>query len=123
MPTYILKEAPDSDCYVGWSTVTDSPHWIATRQNALNEPEVTEERLQRTDTTGTSSLWVTTHYPDSAQPEEGSWDDPQPHIYKQRGLITRPNIFTLARRLTDNPNADVTDLLTPLDDETEVRPA
>jgi len=122
MPTLIIKEAPDLDFYVEWSSVTEAPTAAGTREQMLahqhrqlwpsdNTPEM---RLDRWDRTGTTAMWRH-HAGLTDRPEEGSWDD-HAFIYKQQGLIDRADIFTLARRLIADGTADVTDLLRPFDD-------
>lgn len=141
MPTIVMKESPDSDFYIGWSSVVEAPVWGADREGALeilrresdpylrdDAPHHPEQRLKRADETGTSSMWVTTAAAESPSfaahgyPEDGSWEDTGA-IYMQRGIVSRPNMFVLTRRILDDPDADVTDLLKPFDDEDEVRPA
>lgn len=61
MPSFVLKTAPDRDCYVGWSTVVDAPTFIGNRREAeryLREHgEVGDgKRLDRADATGTSCM-------------------------------------------------------------------
>jgi hypothetical protein len=128
-----MKEAPDVDYYIGWSSVVEAPAWGGTRAEALAilqresdpylmpaAPHHPEQRLKRADETGTSAMWVTAA--GLEHPEEGSWED-SGAIYMQRGTVTRANMFVLARRILENHEADVTDLLEPFEDETEVRPA
>lgn len=141
MPTIVMKEAPDVDYYVGWSSVVDAPVFGGTRDEVLaylnresdpwlreDAPHHPEQRLRRADETGTTSLWVTKANAESPEfaahghVEEGCWES-GPKIYQQRGLVSRANIFVLARRLFDDESADVTDLLTPFDDDDEVRSA
>lgn len=141
MGSIVIKESPESDYYVEWSSIVEAPTCAGTRTEMLaylqqgsdpwlrkDAPHHPEQRLRRVDETGTSSLWVTKAAEESPEfaahgyPEEGSWDDDS-FIYMQRGLLSRANVFALTRRLTEDPGADVSDLLTPLDDEDEVRPA
>lgn len=141
MPTIVMKESPESDFYIGWSSVVEAPVWGADREGALeilrresdlylrdDAPHHPEQRLERADETGTSSMWVTKAAEESpafaahGYPEDGSWED-SGTIYMQRGMVSRANMFALTRRILADPGADVTDLLTPFDDEDEVRSA
>jgi hypothetical protein len=71
MPAYLMKCEPDRDLYVEWSTVVDNLTWVGSRAEALRLGQTDEERVARTDRTGTSTLWRVEGYP-----QEGSWDDP-----------------------------------------------
>jgi hypothetical protein len=135
MPTIVMKEAPDVDFYIGWSSVVEAPVWGGDRESTLtllrqesdpylrdDAPHHPERRLERADETGTSAMWVTTAGMRDKYPEEGSWEDAST-IYMQRGLVSRANMFVLTRRILEDDDADVTDLLTPFEDEAEVRSA
>lgn len=57
MPTMILKPTPESEKYVLWSTVVDSPVGYDSRENLQNGPyrqDFPDERFDRVDRTGTS---------------------------------------------------------------------
>lgn len=142
MGSIVMKEAPDVDFYVEWSSVVEAPTFAGTRAEMLtylqrnsdpwlreDAPHHPEQRLRRADETGTTSLWVTKASAESPEfaahghPEDGAWDD-ETTIYMQRGILSRANIFTLVRRqAADGYDVDVTDLLAPFDDADEVRPA
>ena len=67
MPTYLVKAAPGDRWYCLWSTVVDSPTWVGDREGLDELPEVTPERIERADRTGTSSLdgfysWQDEHF-------------------------------------------------------------
>lgn len=129
MGSHVMREAPGVDFYVEWSSVVEAPtaygdrawmlayltrdadKWL--REDAPHHPE---NRLKRADETGTSSLWVTVNGMRDRYPEEGAWDD-TPTVYKQQGLLSRGNIFTLAHRLMEDGGADASDLLTPFEDD------
>lgn len=115
MGRIVMKEAPDVDFYVIWSSIVDAPvYWGARAEIAARvESQVdnpAEERLARADATGTSAMpdpWVThSHLP-------GAWDD-SGFIYDQRGWLPRAKVFELARRLAVSSDPDVDDLLEPL---------
>lgn len=128
MPQFIYKEAPDVDYYVVWSSVVDAPAFTGNREETLKHiaigvdewlredaPHHPENRMARVDETGTSSMWIAHAGMRDRYPEDGAWDDDS-HIYKQEGVLTRENLFKLCHRLDEDDNADVSDLLTPLDD-------
>jgi len=134
MGRMVMKESPDVDFYVEWSSVVESWTFAGTRAEMLDylrrdsdpwlrddAPHHPEQRLRRADETGTTSLWVTRASEESAAfaahgyPEDGSWEDAG-EIYMQRGYCPRANIFALARRQGENPDAEVEDLLRPFED-------
>lgn len=125
MPSYVLKESPESHYYVVWSTVTESPYfggtraetaeWLTEHARMTGRQEADPDRFARADRTGSSAKW-----PSSDRPYLG-WQD-WGAIYLQRGTVPRNRIGELTRRLMADENADVTDLLEPFEDETEVRP-
>lgn len=51
----LVKVAPETDLYVGWSEIVEAPVGIWTRAEALGDG-CPESRLRRADETGTSSL-------------------------------------------------------------------
>jgi hypothetical protein len=130
MGTTIMKESPDADYYIAWSSIVEAPLFGGTRAETLAylwetdqrkpeyvmeiDPSHPETRLKRVDECGTSALW--------GNPLSGSWEDEGGEVYEQRGGCSRANLFVLTRRLGEDAGADVTDLLTPFDDEAEVRP-
>ena len=136
MPTIVIKEAPDVDYYVGWSSVVDAPVFTGTRNEVLarlrsesdpylrdDAPHHPERRLERADETGTTSLWVAKAAEESPEfaahghAEEGAWDDDS-FIYHQEGTLTRANLFVLAHRLDEaEGDIDASDLLQPFEDD------
>lgn len=134
MGTIIIKEAPEVDFYVGWSSVVEAPVYAGGRAEILvrlasetdpylrdDAPHHPERRMARADQFGTSSTWVHSELGVDYGPEQGSWEDVKGEIFMQRGVCPRANIFTLARRLLADGDADVADLLIPFEYETEVR--
>lgn len=119
----IYKEAPDVDYYIVWSSYVEAPVFGGTRKQVLpylwdlddRKPDRIhdwdeshpENRLKRTDEHGTSALW--------GNPRDGAWGDTG-EIYQQQGSVTRANLFVLTRRLSENENADVSDLIEPFED-------
>lgn len=75
MGRYLMKCEPDRDLYVEWSDVADNLTWVGTRAEALRLEHTDEERLARTDLTGTSTLWKV-----EGHPVEGAWGDPTIHV-------------------------------------------
>lgn len=135
MGEMIMKEAPDVDFYVGWSSVVDAPTFAGTREEVLaklvgeadpwlreDAPHHPERRLERVDQTGTSSVWVSKMNEESptfaahGHVDDGCWED-DGKIYKQEGFCRRANIFVLTRRLMEDRDADLSDLLEPFDDD------
>lgn len=135
MGRIIMKEEPEIDYYVEWSSIVDACTFTGTREETLahlqrdsdpylreDAPHHPERRLERTDKTGTSSLWVTTNRVIDSRtgkpyPEEGSWLDDS-FIYMQLGSLTRAGLFVLCHRQDVDDDADVSDLLTPFEDAT-----
>jgi hypothetical protein len=119
MPSFIYKEAPDVDYYVMWSSVVEAPVMTGNRAVMLaylEDHDESEQRLERADATGTSSLWVENSGMRDRYPEEGSWDD-DTYIYKQQGILTRALLFELCHRTDLDPDIDVSDLLASFEDE------
>lgn len=121
----IYKEAPDVDYYVEWSSIVEEPTFGGTRAEMLpylweqddrkpdrirdTDPSHPENRLKRADEFGTSALW--------GSPRDGSWEDEGGEVYMQRGIVSRANIFVLTRRLGEDENADVADLIEPFEND------
>lgn len=128
MGKIVMKEAPDVDFYVEWSSVVESWTFAGSRDEMLahlsrgsdpwlrsDAPHHPEQRLRRADETGTTSLWVTEAGMRDKYPEEGAWDDTGT-IYMQEGYCSRPNIFALVKRQAEDEGAEVHDLLAPFED-------
>ena len=122
----VIKPVPGIDEYVYWSTVVEAPIAWGSRAEMLDDltvewrqdhgPDVPpaglsapEKRLERADEYGSSAL-------------DGffRWDDGS-LIYEQRGLLARVDLYRAAVLLGEEREADVWDLLTPFEGETEVR--
>ncbi len=56
MPSFILKPEPDDEKYVVWSSIVDAPTAYGTPEelNRIYFHEMTQERFDRADATGTS---------------------------------------------------------------------
>jgi hypothetical protein len=120
MPTILLKADPDLDFYVGWSTVTESPHWWGSRAevaqylaedaggDAENKPE---RRLARADRTGTSAIDAFAWF--------GRWDDER-FAYEQRGCLPRKHLIAACTALGREDEPAVWDLLEPWEEGMEV---
>lgn len=120
----IYKEAPDADYYIVWSSEVEAPIFGGTREDTLphlfylddRKPDRIHEwdeshperRLTRADQTGTSALW--------GNPRDGSWDDKGGETYRQRGTVSRADLFVLTRRLGEDEKADVSDLIEPFEE-------
>ena len=138
----VMKEAPDVDFYVEYSTVSEGLTYWGNRERMLEHtsrhvdpylsteaPHHPETRMARCDETGTTSLWITTeslanpNFAAHDYPEDGSWEDLAGQIYQQQGMLSRPDLFVAAHRWQRDPSADISDLLTPFEhDTTEVGP-
>jgi len=124
MGTTVMKEAPDVDYYIVWSSEVEAPLCGGTRAEMLpylwemddrkpdrirgTDPSHPESRLKRADEFGTSALW--------GRPRSGGWDDPG-EVYEQRGHVSRANLFVLTRRLGEDEAADLSDLIEPFEDD------
>lgn len=122
----IYKEAPDVDYYIEWSSYVEAPTFGGTREEILpylwesddrkpdrireTDPSHPENRLKRADEYGTSALW--------GNPRDGGWED-DGEVYQQEGTVKRADLFVLARRLGEDENADVSDLIKPFEDDDE----
>jgi hypothetical protein len=128
MGQIFMKEAPDVDYYVAWSSVVEAPAWTGNREGAIRRmqrdadkwlrddaPHHPNQRIARVDETGTSSQWVEHNNMRDRFAEEGSWEDDS-YIYMQRGVLTRAGLFELCHRTDADGDADVSDLLKPFDD-------
>lgn len=122
----IYKEAPDIDYYIVWSSNVDGPVFGGAREELIPElfdlddrrPERIhefdsshpEKRTQRADQYGTSAMWGT--------PRNGGWDDPGMTYRDSRvqGGVKRADMFVLTRRLGEDEDADVSDLVEPFED-------
>jgi len=119
MPTIILRvddddHAPEGEprLYVGWSTVVEAPiawgdqEYLATHliETYPDTDSGAAERFERANQYGTSDQSV----------RYGRWGDEL--MYQQQGTIGRPRLREMLVRFTADERADVTDLLTPLED-------
>lgn len=128
MGQYVVKEAPDVDYYIVWSTFIDGPMFGGPRDELLpwlwdaddRKPDRIDEQeashpdniVQRADKTGTS---VRTRL--APGPHVGSWE--HDHItYRGNGVqgdVKRADLFVLTRRLGEDEDADVSDLVEPFE--------
>ena len=97
MGTIVIKPERDVDFYIGWSTITENPHWWGSRAEATeylaedrsrrgNIDHPPEERLARADQHGTSDMSV----------RDGEWGDDE-FIYEQRGILHRKHLIEACR--------------------------
>lgn len=129
----IYKEAPDVDYYIVWSSEIDEPVFGGTREELIPylfdlddrkpdrihefEQSHPENRAKRADETGTSAMWRAPGYPLNM-----SWEDVDGETYRGatvQGGCSRVNMFVLTRRLGEDPDADVTDLIEPFERDEE----
>jgi hypothetical protein len=126
MGIVIVKAVRGQDVYLLWSSVTDRPEFVGTREevrHALDQPvrgqrwpheHEVEEWLQRADRFG-SSAWA----------ERDDWTfgwEGSGLVYRQQGRIPRDRLYEYARRILDGPEGtfqdDPGDLLVPFDRHT-----
>lgn len=128
MGTTVMKEAPDVDYYIVWSSVTESPYFGGNREETLAflwdlddrkpdriHPDLAshpENRLKRTDESGSSCMVKHAGYP-----ADGAWEDVDGMVYEQKGVVKRSDLFVLTRRLGDDEAADLSDLIEPFEDD------
>lgn len=121
----VIKQAPDRDEYIYWSTYVEAPVNYGTRADmaAILEHshkthgaphDTVEERLARTDATGTSMYGLPLGY------ALGAWED-ESLIYEQRGHLPREHLFRAAQLIDEDREPEVWDLMTPFEDESGVR--
>ncbi len=107
----IVKCAPDVDLYVEWSSVTESPTWVGTRDEVhaylasdpSRSPGYADRVLSLLDEYGTSA------------PRLGCTWTNEGERYRNGGRLPRNRMLKFARRLLDDPGADPSDLLVPID--------
>lgn len=123
----LIKPFRDEDKYVYWSTMVEAPIGYGNREEmarllaeemrrSWTPSDPPEERLQRADVYGSSSIGYGTHPPYV----EGWWDD-QTYIYEQRGILHRSKLYEAAALCAVGLDSQVWDLLEPFEGETEVR--
>ena len=105
MPHFIVKVAKDEDLYMDWSTIADAPAGWGSREDMIGfgiEPD----RLDRADENGASTIGEVSGW--------FWWGDDQ-FIYDQQGMLHRSAVPELLARISEEPGADVSDLLTPFE--------
>lgn len=112
----LIKPVPSRDEYVYWSTIVEAPFACGDRAETLKELAAEKDsadppgvRLARADATGTS-----------AKDGYGRWGW-DAFVYEQRGILARKDMYYATLLLCDGREAEMWDLLTPFEDETEVR--
>lgn len=116
----IIKQAPDRDEYVLWSDFTERPIAVGTRAEMIpyvekvdppqETPGGTGARFDRADRQGSSMI-----------PYAHGWWDDEALIYEQRGYLSRQHLAEACRLRLAGRESEVWDLMTPFEDETEVR--
>lgn len=128
MPHIVIKAEPNRDAYVYWSTIVEAPLTYGTRAEMLEclakewrkqhpgmpTDSITDPaaRLDRADRTGTSAAGGFAFF--------GAWDYEE-FIYEQRGYLARRDLLRAVQLLCEDREAEVWDLLTPLEERAEVR--
>jgi hypothetical protein len=114
----IIKPAADTDFYVGWSTVCDTPTWWGTRtevaeflrtEGSEHDRAHCDEMLDRADETGCNAR----------DRRAGSWEVTE-FCYENRGILPRARIIDACARLAADDEPGVWDLLEPFEDGVEV---
>jgi hypothetical protein len=113
----LMKESPDVDYYVGWSSIVDAPVFTGNREEALeylranhrrkyspDDRDSPENLLKLVDETGTSQRFK---FPTAGCPS-GAWEH-DGFVYEGRAWITRANVFVACHRMDDD--AAIDDLL------------
>lgn len=104
----LVKPDGNKDMYVGWSNVCEMPAGVWSRRTAL-EYGFPAARLDRADTTGTSSCTG-----------DGGWDDPG-FVAEQLGWLRRDRLGDYAVEYLNGDRVAAYALLEPFEGETEVR--
>jgi hypothetical protein len=128
MVQIVLKAEQSLDLYVIWSTGTDAPIawgtreeallWLSDQRRRMGPHGHTDDlcdpagRLARADATGTSATAEFGFF--------GRWDR-HGLIYEQRGILPRYRLARACELLEEGRDAEVWDLLEPLESEMEVR--
>jgi hypothetical protein len=117
----VIKPERDTDFYVGWSTVTENPHWWGDRaeaagylaEDATGDPlDDPSGRLDRADLNGTSAAGRFGFF--------GRWDYER-FAYEQRGCLPRTKLVAAIEALSRDDESAVWDLLEPWEEGLEVR--
>lgn len=105
MPSYVVKPKPDDDFYVYWSTIVEGPTNFGPHSAMIQDPEITAERLDRADRTGTSC-------------EVGffAWDEDD-LIYEQRGTVNRVDLRAFCELLVRDEAAAIARYVHPFEEE------
>lgn len=106
----LVKDAPDKDLYVLWSTVCDMPGGVFSRETAL-EYGFPRSRVDRADENGSSA---TNGY------TSGHWDDTG-FVAEQRGWLRRDRLGDYAVEYLTGDRQAAYKLLEPFEGESEVR--
>lgn len=128
MPSIVIKPERDRDLYVYWSTVVEAPvawgdrAWMLQhlsddhhRRHPGQKPDLLNDpagRLDRADIHGTSAAGGYAFF--------GRWDY-DGFMYEQRGILPRRLLTRACELLGDDREAEVWDLLEPIDEGIEVR--
>lgn len=119
MPSYIVKDKPDEDYYVMWSSIVDAPTFAGTRAEMeachwFGPQDVADERFERADTYGTSAQWGAGE-PGQKITRVYGWDDSEGFVYQGEGWLPRAKLRELCERLGREESVD--DLLEPFEDD------
>lgn len=116
MPRFIMKDRPDADWYVMWSTIVDAPVFAGTRAEFWTEfgaEGAACERFERADATGTSLI----------DGEVGGWDDESilvanlPEGGPDEGNIARRDLRAFVEAIAGGRNAEALAFVQAFPDE------
>lgn len=116
MPRIILKVDAETDRYIYWSSITESPICVGTRDELLvtlteidhMRSEEVEPRLKRADKNGTSDMSIL----------DGGWDD-YGMAYQQRGTLLRNSFGQAWDLLSQDIDADLGPIVEQWPDDDE----
>ena len=104
---FVIKPDPALDFYILWSTIVDAPVLWGSRTKMLAVDKyynIHNERLDRTDERGTSSL---------GDPPWYGWDH-EKFVFEGYGLIKRSDLVELCKRMEEHRPFD--DLIEVVED-------
>lgn len=122
MPSVVIKPDRGRDEYVVWSTVTESPHAYGNRAEMLEllRNGIRGSDEDRADPEG--PVRRAHHFGSSAMGgwTVGHWED-DCFIYRQAGILRRPDLHRAAVLQCEGRERDILDLLDPLEDDDDAR--
>lgn len=110
MPSYIVKVNKDEDFYVQWSEITDSPYCWGPRtevEQAMKDfgYDISPDRFDRADATGTSAL-----------PGFYNWED-SGFVFEQKGYLKRGDLKAFLETYDEETGKFDESFLEPFEDD------